>query len=97
SRLKGKIVVNEGAKRMLIEQGKSLLAAGIVGCEGSFEVGDLVAIVDESGEQIGRGFTNYSAREVRLIQGKRSSKIEKILGHKDFDEVIHRDNLVLGV
>lgn len=97
SRMKGKIVVNEGAKRMLVEQGKSLLSAGIVGCEGSFEVGDLVAIVDENGEQIGRGFTNYSAQEVRLIQGKRSSEIEKILGHKDFDEVIHRDNLVLGV
>lgn len=97
NRVKGKIIINEGARKMLIERGKSLLAAGIVECEGAFDVGDLVAIVDEKGEQLGRGITNYSSSEVKLIQGKRSSEIEKILGHRDFDEVVHRDNLVLGV
>ncbi len=97
NRIKGKIIINEGAKKMLCDRGKSLLAAGIVACRGEFEVGDLVAIVDEKGDQIGRGFVNYSSQEIELIRGKRSSEIEKILGHKDFDEVVHRDNLVLGV
>jgi len=97
NRVKGSIMINEGARRMLAERGKSLLAAGIVGCEGSFQVGDLVAVVDETRQQVARGLTNYGAAEVALIRGKRSDEIEDILGYKDFDEVIHRDNLVLGV
>ena len=97
SRVKGSITVNEGARNMLVERGKSLLAAGIVGCEGSFAVGDLVEVVDEDSRHLARGLANYAAAEVKLIQGKRSTEIEKILGYKDFDEVIHRDNLVLGV
>ncbi|MGB9618927.1 MAG: glutamate 5-kinase, partial [Armatimonadota bacterium] len=97
SRVKGSLTINEGARKMLVEQGKSLLAVGIVGCEGSFAVGDLVSVVDESGRQVARGLVNYAADEIKRIQGKRSTEIEKILGYKDFDEVIHRDNLVLGV
>ncbi len=97
SRVKGSIIINEGARRMLAERGKSLLAAGIVACEGSFAVGDLVAVCDEEHRQVGRGFTNYASAELALIRGKRSDEIEEILGYKDFDEVIHRDNLVLGV
>jgi glutamate 5-kinase len=97
SRVKGTIVVNEGARKVLSERGKSLLAAGIVRCEGSFNVGDLVAVVDESSRHVARGLTNYASSEINLIRGKRSTEIEKILGYKDFDEVIHRDNLVLGV
>ena len=75
----------------------SLLAAGIVSCEGAFEMGDLVGVVDETHVQIARGLTNYAASELDLIRGKRSDEIEQVLGYKDFDEVIHRDNLVLGV
>lgn len=97
SRIKGQVVINEGAKDMLIGRGKSLLAAGIVGSCGPFDVGDLVTVVDESENCIARGLANYSSDEIELIKGKRSSEIEKILGHKDYDEVIHRDNLVLGV
>lgn len=97
NRVKGSIIVNEGARQMLAERGKSLLAAGIVACEGSFAVGDLVAVCDEERRQVGRGFTNYGAAELAMIRGKRSDEIEEILGYKDFDEVIHRDNLVLGV
>ena len=82
---------------MLAERGKSLLAAGIVSCEGAFEMGDLVGVVDETHVQIARGLTNYAASELDLIRGKRSDEIEQVLGYKDFDEVIHRDNLVLGV
>lgn len=97
NRVKGCIIINDGAKCMVTERGKSLLAAGIIGCEGDFEVGDLVSVVSESSDQIARGLANYSSSEVELIKGKRSGEIEKILGHKDFDEVIHRDNLVLGI
>ena len=93
---KGSVIVNEGAKKVLVGRGKSLLAAGIVGCEGVFEVGDLISVVDEDSCQIARGLTNYAASEIALIRGKRSSEIEKILGRKDYDEVIHRDNMVLS-
>ena len=96
-RLEGTIVVNDGAKEMVLNRGKSLLPAGIVGLSGSFESGDLVAVADEGGRRIARGFVNYSAEEIRKIQGKRSGEIENVLGYKDFDEVIHRDNMVLGV
>ena len=56
-----RVTINEGARKVLVERGKSLLAAGIVGCEGTFRVGDLVAVIDEKGEQIARGLTNYAA------------------------------------
>lgn len=94
---RGNLVVNTGAKGMLTDKGKSLLAAGIVDCNGDFGEGDLVSVIDESGEQIAKGLTNYSCSEVSQIMGKRSSEIEHILGYKEFDEVIHRDNMVLGV
>ena len=97
NRVKGSIVINEGARKMLAERGKSLLAAGVVGCEGSFAMGDLVAVIDESRTRIARGLTNYASSELSLIRGKHSDEIEQVLGYKDFDEVIHRDNLVIGV
>ncbi len=97
NRIRGSIVINQGAKTMLAEKGKSLLAVGILGCEGSFSVGDLVAIVDASGNQVARGITNYSAQDLDRIKGRKSDEIEDILGYKDYDEVVHRDNLVLGV
>ncbi|MCE5197380.1 MAG: glutamate 5-kinase [Armatimonadota bacterium] len=97
SRIRGSVIINEGARKMLAERGKSLLSAGVISCDGEFDVGDLVAVVDEQSMQIARGLTNYSSTELALIRGKRSSEIERILGHKDFDEVIHRDNMVLGV
>lgn len=97
NRIRGSIVVNDGARTMLVEKGKSLLAVGVVGCEGDFSVGDLVAIVDEAGRQVARGITNYSAPDLTLIMGRKSTEIEGILGYKDYDEVVHRDNLVLGV
>ena len=91
----GGIVVNDGARKMVCERGKSLLAAGITNVVGKFSSGDMVKVLDGEGNQFARGFVNYSAAEVGKIMGKRSSEIEGILGHKDFDEVIHRDNMVL--
>lgn len=93
---KGSITVNEGAKRMIYERGKSLLPVGVIGVSGDFSSGDVVEVLDSHGNQFARGFVNYSADEVRQILGRRSSEIESILGYKDFDEVIHRDNMVLN-
>jgi glutamate 5-kinase len=93
---KGKIVVNDGAKRMICERGKSLLPVGVTDVEGDFASGDVVEVFDCNGNQFARGFVNYSADELRKILGKRTSEIENILGYKDFDEVIHRDNMVLN-
>jgi len=92
---RGGITVNEGAKKMIRERGKSLLAVGITGVVGSFASGDMVKILDADGNQIARGFVNYSADEVEKIRGRKSSNIESILGYKDFDEVVHRDNMVV--
>jgi glutamate 5-kinase len=92
---KGNIIVNEGAAGMVREKGKSLLAAGIISCDGDFEVGDLVAILDENKNQIACGLANYCFADVCRIKGKKSTEIEQILGYKDYDEVVHRDNLVI--
>lgn len=97
SQLRGTITVNDGARKMITGRGKSLLAAGIVDIDGCFAAGDLVAIADESGSRIARGLTNYSSEDLQKIQGKKSSEIGTILGEHEFDEVVHRDNLVLGV
>ena len=78
--VKGSVTVNEGAKKSLIGRGTSLLAAGIVGCDGGFDVGDLVSVINEDSCPIARGLTNYAASEIQLIRGKRSSEMLKILG-----------------
>jgi glutamate 5-kinase len=92
---RGAMVVDDGARTALTERGKSLLATGVVSIEGSFEAGDSVAVRSESGEEIARGLANYSSCDLQKILGRRTSEIEAILGRKDFDEVIHRDNLVV--
>lgn len=92
---RGSVIVNDGARSMITERGKSLLAAGITAVEGIFQHGDMIKILDKDGNQFARGFVNYNAGEIDRIKGKQSSEIEDILGYKDFDEVVHRDNLVL--
>ena len=93
--LEGKIVVDEGAKKALIEKGKSLLPAGIVKIKGKFEAGDSVSLLDRDGKEFARGIVHYSSKELERIKGIKSSLIEEILGYKYSDEVIHRDNLVI--
>ncbi len=95
--VKGSLQVNENAELALTANKKSLLSVGIVGVIGEFESGDLVQIVGGDGEAIARGFVNYNSEEVRRIMGKKSSEIKQALGHKEYDEVIHRDNMVVGV
>jgi len=92
---KGKLFIDDGAKKAICENGKSLLPSGITEIEGIFEVGDAVSGFDSTGKEIFRGLTNYSSHEIERIKGLRSSKIEEVLGYKFYDEIIHRDNLVL--
>jgi len=92
---RGKIFVDEGGKRALVEGGKSLLPSGINGVEGGFDRGDAVRLCDRDGNEFAKGVINYSLMELLQIMGKKTSEIEKILGYKYGDEVVHRDNLVL--
>ncbi|MGR6835384.1 glutamate 5-kinase [Syntrophomonas erecta] len=91
--VQGEIVVDAGAQNALIKRGKSLLPSGVVGVRGEFERGMMVAVINQSGEEIARGIVNYSGEEISKITGRKSSEIEEILGDKDYDEVIHRNNL----
>ena len=91
----GKITLDEGAKTAIIKKGTSLLPSGIVKIQGNFGIGDCIICLDESGTELARGISTYSAEEVRKIAGKKTSEIEKILGYKYSDEVIHRDDLAV--
>ena len=92
--VKGSITIDDGAVKAIREGGKSLLPSGIKKVEGNFESGDVIQILDATGSEIARGIANYSAEEARKIAGRKTGEITTILGHKDYDEVVHRDNLV---
>lgn len=94
-RSKGALYLDDGAVKALTSMGKSLLPSGIVRIEGLFEVGDYVQCVTKEGKKIAKGLTNYSSKDLEHIKGKKTSEIEKILGFKYSDEVIHRNNLVV--
>ncbi|MCL2458189.1 MAG: glutamate 5-kinase [Desulfobulbus sp.] len=91
----GYLVVDDGACRALVEQGKSLLPSGIVEVRGSFAVGAPVHCLDRQGTMIAAGLSNYGATDIEQIKGRKTGEIAAILGTKDADEVIHRDNLVV--
>ncbi|MEX0655523.1 MAG: glutamate 5-kinase [Phycisphaeraceae bacterium] len=91
----GTITIDDGAARAVTARGKSLLATGVADLTGRFERGDIVLVRDPRGRELARGLTNYSADELRLIQGKRSTQFAAILGREAYDEVIHRNNLVV--
>lgn len=94
-RPRGRIIVDGGAAAAILGKGKSLLATGIIDVKGEFTRGDTVTILSPDLVEIARGFTNYSADEVRRIKGLKTSRIKEVLGRKDYDEVVHRDNLAL--
>ncbi len=95
SSVSGTIMVDDGAKKALIEKGKSLLPSGIIEADGDFSAGGVVSIVDEHRREFARGVTNYAQQELEKIMGAKSKDISKILGYKAYDEVVHRDNLSL--
>jgi glutamate 5-kinase len=92
----GDIIIDAGAAGALQDEGKSLLPIGVVGVRGYFEEGDLVRVIGPEGRELARGLTNYASEDLNMIKGLPTSCIAGRLGHHDYDEVIHRDNLVLS-
>ena len=95
ARTTGRVVLDDGARGALIDKGKSLLPSGILDVDGSFDSGEVVHCVDTAGMEFARGVVNYSSAEIVKIKGLKTTEIEKTLGYKVYDEVIHRDNLVV--
>jgi len=94
-RLRGRVVLDEGAVRALLREGKSLLPIGVSGVEGDFERGDVVACVDSQGQECARGLINYSSADTRRILRQPSAHIAQILGSMTDTELMHRDNLII--
>jgi glutamate 5-kinase len=86
-------MIDDGAARVLREQGSSLLPVGITGIEGEFEAGDAVDVVRD-GELVGKGIVNYSATELARIKGMKSSEVLELMPHATA-EAVHRDHFVL--
>jgi glutamate 5-kinase len=95
ARPRGHYVVDAGARRALETGSRSLLAIGIVGVVGEFDKGDVVGIRDPEGNEFARGLTNYATAEALQIRGLRTDQARQALGGALYDEVVHRDNLVL--
>ena len=91
----GEIVVDTGAYDALVNKKKSLLPSGLKEVRGSFGAGECVRCLDHDGREFARGLVNYSTQELNRIKGLHTSNIEKVLGYKAYDEIIHRDDLVL--
>lgn len=91
----GRIVIDDGAAKAIIEGGRSLLPKGVLEVMGGFGMGDPVSCVTKEGVEVARGLVNYSSEEVNKIRGLHSSHIEEVLGYHHSDEVVHRDNLVV--
>ena len=95
-RSRGKLFLDDGAKNAIVSQGKSLLPSGITKVEGDFEVGDPVICIGTDGKAFAKGLANYSSKDLVKIQGLKTAKIMQVLGYKDYDEVIHRDNMAVA-
>jgi glutamate 5-kinase len=93
--VRGSLVLDDGAVRVLRDKGSSLLPVGVISMSGDFTRGEAVVCLDMTGCEVARGLVNYNAQETRRIIGKSSREIEAVLGYVDEQELIHRDNLVL--
>ena len=92
---RGRYVLDDGARHAVENNGRSLLAIGILEVEGNFQKGDVVALCDSKGNEFARGLTNYCSADARKIKGRRTDQIREILESVPYDEVIHRDNLAV--
>jgi len=92
---RGSLILDPGACQAIRNQGRSLLAIGIIDVMGDFDRGDVVALCEPEGRELARGLTNYSSEEVQKIKGLRTSQIAQVLGQCPYDEVVHRNNMVL--
>jgi glutamate 5-kinase len=95
ARPKGRLVLDAGALRAVREQGRSLLPIGVAAVAGSFGKGDVVALCGPDGAEFARGLTNYSAADAGRIRGLRTDQIAEVLGTFPYEEIVHRDNLVV--
>jgi glutamate 5-kinase len=93
--LRGAVVVDDGAAAKVRDEGKSLLPIGMVKVEGDFSRGDVIAVRDQTGQEIARGLANYASSEARLLCRKPSAEFERLLGYAAEPEMLHRDNLVI--
>jgi glutamate 5-kinase len=91
----GRIIVDDGAREVLLKKGKSLLPSGVVRVEGRFERGASVRVCGADEQEFARGLSDYSSSEIGRLAGRKSSEIEEILGYRYADVIIHRDNLVM--
>jgi glutamate 5-kinase len=91
--VKAAVIVNEGARRALVERKASLLAAGVLEVRGNFDRGDVVSILDEQEREFARGIVNYSSQEARKISGQHSAKIDELIEDRNYDALITRDNI----
>ena len=92
---RGALFVDDGAKKALTMGGKSLLPSGIRHVSGDFKFGDTVSCCDNNHQEFARGLVNYTTQEAKQILGKHTRQLQEIIGNFYYDEVIHRDNLVL--
>ena len=92
---RGQLVLDAGARRAVEREGRSLLPIGVVEAVGHFHKGDIVALRDAEGTEFARGLTNYSSDDIRRIKGLKTSAIAATLGHCPYQEVVHRDNMVV--
>lgn len=97
SKIRGRVAVDDGAREALLKKGKSLLPSGIIRVDDRFGRGDTVEVVSRRGKVLAVGLINYTSEELELIAGRQTSEIESILGFKNSDEVIHRDNMAVGL
>jgi len=97
ARPKGRLVVDAGARQAVQEKGRSLLPIGVVQVVGSFAKGDLVSLSDTDGVEFARGLTNYSAADAGRVLGLRTQQISEVLGALPYEEIVHRDNLVVTI
>ena len=95
ARCRGRLIVDRGAVSPIVLKGKSLLPSGIVGVEGKFKPGDTVSVMSPDRREIARGLTNFSTEDINLIKGKKTGDIRKVVPGAEYDEVIHRDNLIV--
>ena len=95
ARPKGTFVIDAGARRAVVEQGKSLLPVGVQSVAGEFRKGDVVAVCDETGREIARGLSNYSSADAERFRGLPTERIAAELGTVAYPELVHRDNLVV--
>ena len=94
-RAKGQVALDAGAVEALVRRGKSLLPSGIVEVHGDFEPGDAVSCLDPQGKEFAKGLVNFSAETLRRIKGLKTAEAQQVLGLQEYEEVIHRDNLVI--